>query len=143
MQGTNELTIVYSLNSDAVDWSRLRQDLIADEFHNDRSASQLETSFKNSFVCAYAFNNSRCIGTARALSDEVCNCYVVDVWTQSRYRKQGIGRRMMQMIIDAVPGQHIYLQTDDAQDFYATLGFSRQPDGMFRISGEWLNHTKA
>jgi hypothetical protein len=47
------------------------------------------------------------------------------------------------MIIDAVPGQHIYLQTDDAQDFYATLGFSRQPDGMFRISGEWLNHTKA
>ena len=136
------MTIVFSPNSDAIDWSALRNDLINDDFHNNRTTTELERSFRNSFVCAYAIEDSRCIGTARALSDGVCNCYVVDVWTQSAFRKHGIASRLMQMIIDAVPGQHIYLQTDDAQEFYKKLGFEYQPDGMFLISGQWLNPTR-
>jgi len=136
------MTLVYSQNCDIVDWSALRDDLILDDFHNNRTTEQLQTSFDNSFICIFFLDGNRCIATARALSDEICNCYVVDVWTQSAYRKRGIAQRMMQMIIDAVPGQHIYLQTDDAQLFYEKLGFAVQPDGMFRISGEWLNDTR-
>jgi ribosomal protein S18 acetylase RimI-like enzyme len=138
----NTLTIVFSPNNDAIDWPALRTDLINDDFHNNRTTAELERSFRNSFVCTYALEDLRCIGTARALSDGVCNCYVVDVWTQSAFRHRGIASRLMQMIIDAVPGQHIYLQTDDAQGFYEKLGFQHQPDGMFRISGQWLNHTR-
>lgn len=134
------MTLVYSQNCDSIDWSALRGDLIQDDFHNNRTTEQLRASFDNSFVSIFALDGKRCIGTARALSDQVCNCYVVDVWTQSSYRKRGIANRMMRMIIDAVPGQHIYLQTDDAQLFYEKLGFAVQPDGMFRISGQWLNN---
>jgi ribosomal protein S18 acetylase RimI-like enzyme len=136
------LTILYSQDCGVVDWAELKDDLIQDEFHNNRSTAQLKTSFANSFIGVFAMDDNRCIGTARALSDGICNCYVVDVWTQSEYRSQGIASRMMKIIIDAVPGQHVYLQTDDAVAFYEKLGFQRQPEGLFRISGQWLNHKR-
>ena len=56
---------------------------------------------------------------ARLLSDGVCNAYLVDVWTASSHRRQGIAAQMLRLLIDAVPGQHIGLQTDDAQALYA------------------------
>ena len=53
---------------------------------------------------------------ARLLSDGVCNAYLVDVWTHSAYRRRGIASTLIRMLADAVPGQHIGLQTDDAQE---------------------------
>jgi len=46
----------------------------------------------------------------------------------------------MQMLIDAVPGQHVYLQTDDAVGFFAKLGFVEQPKGLRLIAGEYLQN---
>lgn len=64
------------------------------------------------------------MGTARALSDGVCNAYIVDVWTYSEYRHQGIARKMMEIITEELPGQHVYLFTDNSVDFYKKLGFA-------------------
>lgn len=133
------MTIVYRHRYQDIDFSALREALILDNFHNGRSVAELEKSFRNSYISVFAMDGDTCVGTARALSDEVCNCYVVDVWTQSKYRRQGIAGRMMQLIIDHVPGQHIFLQTDTAQSFYEELGFRLQPEGMYLISGNWLN----
>ena len=63
---------------------------------------------------------------ARLLSDGVCNAYLVDVWTMSAYRRQGIASR--RRLLDAVPGQHVGLQTDDAPELYRSLGFDPQPE---------------
>ena len=123
-----------------IDWEALRHDLIADNFHNGRTTRQLRLSFENSRVPVYVIDNGRCVGTARALSDGVCNAYVVDVWTLSEYRHQGIGSEMMNMIIAACPGQHIYLFTDDAVDFYEYLGFTERPVGLEIVSGTWLDN---
>ncbi len=123
-----------------VDWQALKQDLIVDDFHNGRTTAQLRLSFENSAAVAMAFDGDRCIANGRLLSDGVGNAYIVDVWTQSAYRGQGIGRRIMQRLIAAVPGQHIYLQTDTAVDFYAKLGFVPQPKGMSLIAGQYLQN---
>lgn len=131
-----QLTADHSL----VDWERLRRDLIADDFHNGRSTSQLKLSFENSQVPVYAMDAARCVGTARALSDRVCNAYVVDVWTHSEYRNQGIASAMMNRIIAACPGQHIYLFSDDAVSFYKRLGFTERPVGLELVSGLWLDN---
>lgn len=133
------MSIVYSHDPEQIDFSSLSQDLIADQFHNGRTPEELKRSCLNSFISVFALQDRSCVAMARALSDEVCNCYVVDVWTKSSFREQGIASQMMKLIIDAVPGQHVYLQTDTAQNFYARLGFQPQPEGMFLISGAWLN----
>jgi ribosomal protein S18 acetylase RimI-like enzyme len=48
------------------------------------------------------------------LSDGVCNAYVVDIWTHSAFRRQGIAHRLMSLLEDKLEGQHVYLFTDDA-----------------------------
>jgi GNAT superfamily N-acetyltransferase len=77
---------------------------------------------------------------ARLLSDGVCNAYLVDVWTASSHRRQGIARRMVEHLAEQVPGQHIGLQTDDEEAFYTKLGFRPQPMFMARIAGRWLDN---
>ncbi len=123
-----------------VDWAALRRDLIADDFHNGRTTAQLRMSFENSARVAIARDGARVVGTARALSDGVGNAYVIDVWTHSGYRGRGIGTRMMRMLLDAVPGQHVYLQADEARGFYRRLGFEEQPVGLSVISGAYLEN---
>jgi ribosomal protein S18 acetylase RimI-like enzyme len=86
------------------------------------------------------FDGSHCIANGRMLSDGVGNAYVVDVWTLSPYRRRGIASRIMAMLIAVVPGQHIYLQTDDAVPFYRKLGFRSQPEGLSLVSGDYLSN---
>jgi len=134
------MTIEYTTDPSAVDWEVLKKDLIHDDFHNGRTTRQLRLSFENSQVQIYAIDGPQCIGTARALSDLVGNAYVIDVWTLTSYRNQGIASQMMNQIIELCPGQHIYLTTDDAVPFYSQLGFTEQPTGMQIISGEYLQN---
>lgn len=134
-----ELAITYSHETAAIDWARLKDDLLADDFDNGRTPDELRRSFENSAVVVFAWYNGRVIGKARALSDGVCNAYVVDVWTHSDFRRRGIATRMMTLLADALPGQHIYLFTDDAEKFYRGLGYRRQGVGMSMVSGQWLN----
>lgn len=132
--------ITYKSDLKGVSWEALKQDLISNDFHNGRTTTQLRLSFENSAVVAMGYDGDRCIANGRLLSDGVGNSYVLDVWTQSAYRRQGIGRKIMRMLIDAVPGQHVYLQTDDAVRFYEKLGFLEQPKGMMLIAGEYLQN---
>ena len=125
---------------DGIDWERARADLIADEFDNGRSSAALRRSFEQSQQVAIARDGDRIVGMARLLSDGVCNAYVVDVWTASSHRRQGIASSMLRRLIDAVPGQHIGLQTDDAQALYESLGFRPQPEFWSLVSGRWLDN---
>lgn len=134
------MTIRIDGSLEGIDWARARADLAADDFDNGRSPDALRRSFEHSQHVAIARDGERVVGMARLLSDGVCNAYVVDVWTASSHRRQGIATRMMRLLIDAVPGQHVGLQTDDAQALYESLGFRRQPEFMSLVSGAWLDN---
>lgn len=125
---------------DGIDWARAKADLAADDFDNGRSARALQASFDRSQHVAIARDGDRVVGMARLLSDGVCNAYLLDVWTQSAYRRQGIATRMVRILMSRVPGQHIGLQTDDAGAFYAALGFGPQPEFLSTVVGSWLGN---
>jgi ribosomal protein S18 acetylase RimI-like enzyme len=125
---------------DGVDWARAKADLAADSFDNGRSPAALRLSFERSQHVAIAWDGGRVVGMARLLSDGVCNAYLLDVWTASSHRRRGIGRAMVEQLAAAVPGQHVGFQTDDAQAFYESMGFRRQPEFMSRVSGRWLEN---
>lgn len=77
---------------------------------------------------------------ARLLSDGVCNAYLVDVWTASTHRRQGIASEMIRALLEEVPGQHVGLQTDDAQELCQSLGFEQQPEFWSLVVGSWLDN---
>ena len=132
--------ITYKDDPDGVDWAGMKEALSEDDFDNGRTSAQLETSFKNSAHLCLACAEGRLVGTARALSDGVCNGYIVDVWTLSAYRRQGIASAMMRRLLDRMPGQHVYLFSDDAADFYKKAGFTERPVGLEVVVGRWLEN---
>jgi len=123
-----------------IDWAQAKADLDADGFDNGRSPEALRRSFLQSQHVALARDAGRVVGMARLLSDGVCNAYLVDVWTKSAYRRRGIASALVRLLLESVPGQHVGLQTDDAQRFYQSLGFRSQPEFWSAVSGRWLEN---
>jgi ribosomal protein S18 acetylase RimI-like enzyme len=135
---TIAMQVTYKTNLTNVDWNKMKTTLQEDAFDNGRSPEQLKKSFENSYATCIAYADNRIVGTARALSDGVCNAYVVDVWTLSSYRRQGIARQMIDILLNNLKGQHVYLTTDDTTEFYRKIGFTEQPFGMSQVIGKWL-----
>jgi ribosomal protein S18 acetylase RimI-like enzyme len=125
---------------EGIDWAQAKADLAADDFDNGRSPEALRRSFEQSQHVAFARDGDRVVGMARLLSDGVCNAYLVDVWTASAYRRRGIGSAMIRRLLDEVPGHHVGLQTDHAQQFYESLGFRAQPEFWSIVVGSWLDN---
>jgi len=133
--------IRYVTSTEGIDWHALKQALTADDFDNGRTAAQYRLSHENSAAVIFAFDGDRVVGNGRLLSDGVCNAYLVDIWTASDYRRQGVGSELVRRLIATVPGQHVGLFTDDMQPFYASLGFKIRPDFMDVVVGSWLRNS--
>ena len=134
-------TIIYKDDLEGVDWDEMKATLREDQFDNGRTPAQLEASFSQSAHICLAYTNGQLIGTARALSDGVCNGYIVDVWTLTAYRRRGIASAMMRRLLDRMPGQHVYLFSDDSAEFYKKLGFEERTVGLEIVVGRWLENT--
>ena len=132
--------VVYKQDLDGVNWQEMKAILMADNFDNGRTAEQLQRSFANSRTTSIATIDGRIVGTARALSDGVCNAYIVDVWTYTPFRQQGIARHMIDDLLSDLPGQHVYLFTDDFPEFYRKLGFVERGIGMEHLVRTWLQN---
>jgi ribosomal protein S18 acetylase RimI-like enzyme len=134
------MAVTFDTSTEGIDWDEAKADLAADDFDNGRTAAALRRSFEGSQHVAFARDGSRIVGMARMLTDGVCNAYVVDVWTRSAYRRQGIASTLMRMLAERVRGQHIGLQTESAQDFYRSLGYKLQPEFWSLVVGRWLDN---
>jgi GNAT superfamily N-acetyltransferase len=135
------MPITYTADMSGHDWSTIRAVILADNFDNGRTPEQYRLSFENSFAAVLAYDGPQLVGTARMLSDGVCNAYIVDVWTLTAYRRQGIAREMMRQLEARVPGQHISLWTDDMGAFYESCGYTPSNAGLYeKVVGAWLQN---
>jgi GNAT superfamily N-acetyltransferase len=131
--------IVVRDDLEGVDWAALNDSLTADHFNNGRTPEELRRSFENSYATAIVGGGRQVVSTARILADGVCNAWLVDVWTAFSHRRQGIGSAVVGRLLERVPGHHVALFTEEAVDFYRSLGFEEELTGMSRVTGFWLN----
>jgi predicted GNAT family acetyltransferase len=133
------MRITYKLDLQNVDWDEVKSRVAEDDFDNGRTAEQLKISFEHSFATCLALADDQVIGKVRALSDGVCNAYIIDMWTYQPFRRQGIASQMVKLVLEKLEGQHVYLFTDqDTISFYEQLGFKKQGVGLGRVVGKWL-----
>src|SRR5918999_499998 len=92
----------YAFDLHGVDWARLKRRLAADNFDNGRTEEELARSFANSHSAVLAWSGDEIVGTARLLADDVCNAYLVDVWTKTSHRRRGIGTSMVTQLLERV-----------------------------------------
>jgi Acetyltransferase (GNAT) family. len=83
-------------------------------------------------------NDGDQIGYARAISDKTRFAYILDVYVDEQYRKQGIGQGMVKFILNHPSLKDVYqwlLITRDAHGVYGKVGFKQleNPDKWMEI----------
>lgn len=102
--------ITYTIDIRGVDWDALKAAVADDDFDNGRTLEQMRLSAENSAVNVFAYAGDEIVGNAR---------------------------RMMELISERVPSQHIHLAAgENVEAFYAKLGFTRWNVGMGRVVGQ-------
>ena len=89
---------------------------------------RLSAAISGSSFVVVAMDRERLIGLARAISDDATVAYIQDILVRPSHQDQGLGRRLVQAILDRYSHvrQKILLTDDRHQQlqFYASLGFA-------------------
>jgi GNAT superfamily N-acetyltransferase len=93
---------------------------------NKRSIEKIEESIQNS-LCYGVYHNQKQIGFARVVTDRATIYYLCDVCIAEEYRGRGIGKRLIEAIVNSeeLKGITGLLGTADAHELYAKYGFVR------------------
>ena len=86
--------------------------------------AQLDSAWR--VVGAYRAGTDELVGFARAASDGVGFAYLADVFVVAEHQGSGIGKRLMQTMIEEGPGAEFrwVLFTADAHGLYEQFGFA-------------------
>ncbi|MCG8643650.1 MAG: GNAT family N-acetyltransferase [Desulfobacterales bacterium] len=87
----------------------------------------LKTVIQNSAVFVGVFYNEKMIGMGRALSDLSSDAYIQDVTVLKAYRGNGIGKKIIQLLIRALKEKRVdwigLIAEPGTQPFYDKIGF--------------------
>lgn len=94
--------------------------------------SMLENAYKNSLKIYGAYEGNKLLGIVRVVGDGYSIIYIQDILILPEYQRKGIGRALMEKVLDAY--KHVYqktLMTDNTEksiQFYKSVGFTMDTD---------------
>jgi N-acetylglutamate synthase-like GNAT family acetyltransferase len=115
----------------STDKSKLNKELIFDFLTNNsywakgRSRETVYKSIENS-LCFGIYSNDKQVGFARVVTDYSTFAWILDLFILSEYRKNGLGKMIMNEIMNHNQLQNLQrwgLNTYDAQSLYEKYGF--------------------
>lgn len=116
--------ILYTKDTNDIDWHVLRTAFTASGLRDGRSAMQLSRAFNESRGRCFASVENMLVGTARAVSDRTRRAYIADVWTHPSHRRRGVATSMVYALLKELSTQHAYVFTAPLWfGLYAKFGF--------------------
>lgn len=119
-----EVRIVRELDTAAV----IRLYTQADWWAAEDAAEAVQLLLQGSFLVAAAFDGGKLTGMARVLSDGASDAYIQDVVVDAAYRKQGIGGRLVRLLVAELEKRGIgwigLIGAPGTEHFYRELGFT-------------------
>ena len=97
----------------------------------NKDRQTIQEAFCRSY-CAASFDGDKLVGFARAISDKLYYTGIYDVVVRPDYQRKGIGRTLVNMLLDAFAGTYIFLTyTEGNRDFYQKCGFQDNDSAMW------------
>lgn len=126
-------------STENINWERVSE-LLSYFGLSTLSADIQQKVFENSYSVAFAFDESKLIGVGRTLSDGICQAAIYNIVLDEGYHGFGIGRALIQSLINSVKHCNIILYTHPQTiKLYEKLGFRRMKTGMAMYHDENLN----
>lgn len=102
--------------------------------HRVADPEKFKTLMDHTSRTVVAYEDTRIVGFARALCDEVSNGYVSMVAVVPDKRKQGLGRELVRRLTGDDPGITWVLRAGhDSDEFWERMGFERSSVAMERV----------
>jgi predicted N-acetyltransferase YhbS len=95
--------------------------------------------FDNSNLIITAWNNDLLVGVSRSITDWVWACYLSDLAVREEYKKEGIGRQLINLTKEKVGNQSmvLLLSVPTAMEYYPKVGFKKQESSFIIDREEW------
>ena len=122
--------ITYKTGTDAIDWESLMRLYIETDgvigLARAGDLPRIKEAFLVSYRVATAWDGDRIVGAGRMISDGTCYGWIHDMAVLPDLRKQGIGRGVVEALLDG--NEHLLIgltSSFDAVGFYQHLGFKK------------------
>ena len=100
-----------------------------------RDPERYRAACRRSYACVLAWDGDCVVGIGRLLSDGYVASAVFDMAVHPDYQGRGIGRRIMELLHEAVPrSTHILFAVPGREGFYRKMGYHDCKTGMIRPS---------
>lgn len=115
-----------SLN-DSIEIDEVAELYSANGWSSAEQAGQLISALRNSHSLVTARINGSLVGLGNAISDGYLVVYFPHMLVQPEYQNQGIGRKMMDLLLTRYKDFHQLMLTADSKavEFYESVGFTR------------------
>ncbi len=127
---TQRDTFLISADPNRLDMNTVQEFLSRAYWAKGRPHEKTETAFANSLVFGM-YAGSRQIGMARVVTDYSIIAYLCDVFIHEDYRGSGLGKWLMQSILEHPDLKQVrrwLLATNDAHGLYQQFDFEQIPD---------------
>jgi len=98
----------------------------------DKKPDDLKTVFTNSMFKYFVYSDKLLIGVGRALADGIDCSYICDVAIHPDYQGKGIGKSIVEKLIDQSKGHNKILlySYPGKETFYSKIGFRKMKTAM-------------
>lgn len=118
---------------ESIDWNQIRDylKLVGMGYHKPELHQK---AFINSFSVVFIFDREKLIGFGRATSDGAYQAAIYDVVVIPEYQKRGIGRLIMERILQSISHCNIILYANlGREEFYTKLNFRLMKTAMAKF----------
>lgn len=100
---------------------------------------RIQKMFDNSNLIVTAWDEELLVGVSRSITDWVWACYLSDLAVRHDYKKEGIGRQLINLTREKVGDQSmvLLLSVPTAMEYYPKVGFEKQESSFIINRAEW------
>jgi ribosomal protein S18 acetylase RimI-like enzyme len=126
--------IVYRHKLDSISPDQLEGFFVGWPSHPTKETHYRLLEHSDAIVIAVDEDSERVVGFITAHTDQVLSAYIPLLEVLPEYQGQGIGHRLVQLMLDRLKGYYMVdlLCDEDLQDFYADLGMKKATGMMIR-----------
>lgn len=101
-----------------------------------RKTEKIKRACQNSYRYVVAWDSDKVIGAGRMISDGECYAWIHDIAVLESYRKEGVGKAIMEKLMEGNENLLIGLTSSfEAVEFYTKLGFNKHKTAMAKYPG--------
>jgi ribosomal protein S18 acetylase RimI-like enzyme len=124
------MKLTFQFDTQNIDWERVPEILkkVGMGFHDGEKHKR---AFSKSHTVVFVFDYENLIGFGRVISDGEYQAAIYDVAILPDYQQKGIGKQIIQHIVDRTPGCNYILYAAPGKElFYEKIDFRRMKTGM-------------